>query len=91
MIRINVFIQVEEGNRAKVIEIAKEMIAKSVNEVGCIAYDLFESSTRKDVLMFCETWKDESALADHQKTEHFTSLLPQIQALSIAKVEKFIF
>lgn len=91
MIRINVFIQVEEAKRAKVIELANELVQKSSKEEGCIAYDFFESTTRKGVLMFCETWKDEAVLAAHNKTEHFTALLPQIQALCAMKVEKFDF
>ena len=91
MIRINVFLQVEEGNRAEVIELAKELVKKSEKEDGCIAYDFFESTTRKNVLMFCETWKDEATLAAHEKSEHFATILPKIQALSASKADKFQF
>lgn len=60
MIRLNVFIQVkEEKDRAAVIALAKELVAASLNDEGCIAYDVFESATRPDVLMICETWKGE--------------------------------
>ena len=58
MIRLNVFIQVNESNRNAVLETAKELVAQSLNDNGCIAYDVFESATRKDVLMICETWKE---------------------------------
>ena len=54
MIRLNVFIQVNESNRNAVLETAKELVAQSLNDKGCIAYDVFESATRKDVLMICE-------------------------------------
>lgn len=91
MIRLNVFIQVSDDNRATLIEIAKDLVAASLNESGCIAYDLFESSTRKDVVMFCETWTDETSLDEHSKTQHFTTLLPKIQKLGKMKIEKFIF
>ncbi len=57
MIRLNVFIQVSESNRAAVLEAAKELVASSLKDKGCIAYDVFESATRNDVLMICETWK----------------------------------
>ena len=53
MIRLNVFIQVSESNRAAVLEAAKELVASSLNDKGCIAYDIFESATRNDVLMIC--------------------------------------
>lgn len=59
MIRLNVFIQVEESNRNEVIEVAKELVAQSLKDNGCIAYDIFESATRKNIFMICETWSDE--------------------------------
>ena len=33
------------------LETAKELVEKSLKDNGCIAYDIFESSTRSDVLM----------------------------------------
>lgn len=36
MIRLNVFIQVEESNRNEVIEVAKELVAQSLKDNGCI-------------------------------------------------------
>ena len=50
MIRLNVFIQVNESNRNAALETAKELVAQSLNDNGCIAYDVFESATRKDVI-----------------------------------------
>ena len=50
MIRLNVFIQVSAENRAAVLESAKELVAYSLKDNGCIAYDVFESATRSDVL-----------------------------------------
>lgn len=55
MLRLNVFIQVSADNRAAVMEVAKELVACSLKDNGCIAYDIFESATREDVLMICET------------------------------------
>ena len=70
MLRLNVFIQVSADNRAAVMEAAKELVACSLKDNGCIAYDIFESATREDVLMICETWKDEESLAAHEKVNH---------------------
>jgi quinol monooxygenase YgiN len=91
MIRINVFVQVNADNRSAVLEAAKELVAQSLKDKGCIAYDIFESATRSDVLMICETWKDAEALAVHEKAEHFVSLVPKIQGLASMKIEKFNF
>ena len=91
MIRINVFFQVAAENRATALEIAKELVACSLKDNGCIGYDIFESSTRNDVLMICETWKDAASLAAHEQAAHFTTLVPKIQELAAMKLEKFEF
>ena len=67
MIRLNVFIQVEKQNREAVVALAKELVVASLQDNGCVAYDLFESATRADVLMICETWKDAASLSAHGK------------------------
>ncbi|MDR1742542.1 MAG: antibiotic biosynthesis monooxygenase [Dysgonamonadaceae bacterium] len=91
MIRLNVFIQVEDKNRTAVLDIAKRLVSASLEDEGCIAYDIFESSTRKNVLMICETWKDEASLAAHSAKPHFTTLVPEIESLATMKIEQFIF
>lgn len=63
MIRLNVFIRTTDSNREEVVNTAKELVAASLKDEGCVAYDLFESTTRNDVLMICETWSDAKALA----------------------------
>ena len=42
MIRLNVFIQVEAANRAALLAEAKALVEKSLNDEGCVAYDVFE-------------------------------------------------
>ena len=70
MIRLNVFIQVEEKNQSELLGMVKELVELSQAENGCIAYDVFESSTRFDVMMICETWKDNETLIAHTQSEH---------------------
>ena len=91
MIRLNVFISVDDVNRATVLAAAKELTAASVKEDGCIAYDVFESGTRGNVLMICETWKDSEALANHEKTASFIKNIAILKDLSAIKAEKFDF
>lgn len=91
MIRLNVFVRVNETNRTKAIEAAKELTACSLKEEGCIAYDTFESSTRQDVFMICETWLNAEVLATHEKSSHFAQYVGIIQGLAEMKLEKFEF
>ena len=66
MIRLNVFIRTTDSNREELVRTAKELVAASLKDEGCVAYDLFESTTRGDVLMICETWSNAKALAAHE-------------------------
>lgn len=91
MIRLNVFVRVNEINREKVIEAAKALTACSLKEEGCIAYDTFESATRPDVFMICETWQNEEVLSAHEKSSHFAKYVGTIQELAEMKLEKFEF
>ena len=91
MIRINLFISVKTEKRARLLDVATSLTEASLKDDGCVAYDIFESHTRPDVLMICETWRDESALAAHESAAHFVQYVPQIQELAEMKIEKFGF
>lgn len=91
MLRLNVFISVSNEKRAAYLEIAKELVAASQKDTGCIAYDIFESSTRPEVLMICETWTDEASLAAHEAAPHFKNLVPKLAELGEMKIERFDF
>ena len=66
---------------------------KSLKDNGNVAYDYFVSGTRDGVMMICETWQNEEVLKAHTATEHFTSLVPKIEALTKngLKLEQFAF
>jgi quinol monooxygenase YgiN len=83
--------QLEAANRATVLNAAKELTAASVKEEGCIAYDVFESATRSNVLLICETWKDSEALSKHEKEAAFIKNIVILKELAKIKVEKFDF
>lgn len=91
MIRLNVFIKVTPANHNALLEAAKELTTHSLKETGCIAYDVFQSATRPDVLMICETWENLSDLNLHEKSEHFVKLVGKMQELGQLKIEKFDF
>ena len=94
MLRINCFFRLKnESNASQVKDLAKELIEKSRKDEGNIAYDLFQSATDARTMMFCETWKDKHCLDVHAASSHFTSIVPQIEALSDGpmKIEQFNF
>ena len=81
MLKIVAKMQVKEGCAEKFKETARELVAKSQAEEGNIYYTLNVSNEDPNVLAFLECWKDKAALDIHEKTEHFTSILPKLGEL----------
>lgn len=71
----------------------QELVEKSLADEGNIAYDYFVSGTRDGVMMICETWQNAKVLKTHMESAHFTTLVPQIEALTKhgLKLEQFQF
>lgn len=91
MIRLNCFIKVSEENRTAVLEAAKTLTAASLEQDGCIAYDIFESATRHEVMMICETWRDQAALDAHSNSQVFHDQVKIMHDLAEMKLESFPF
>ena len=91
MIRLNCFFQAKKGKYNEALEAAILLTAKSQQHEGNIAYDVFESATRKDIFMICETWQDQASLAKHSQTPEFAECVAKIQECGILKLEQFEF
>lgn len=57
-----------------------ELVEKTRQEPDCIAYDLFVDQQDPGHFIFIEQWPDRAALKAHCQTEHFTRLVPKINA-----------
>ncbi len=94
MIRLNAFFTLKEtADTDKVLALAKELVDYSRKDEGNVAYDIFRSGTDPKVMMFCETWQNADVLDKHSKSEHFTRLVPAIEAYTTngLKCEQFEF
>jgi quinol monooxygenase YgiN len=94
MIRLNVFFEKKESVKAEELNaLCEELVEKSLKDNGNVAYDYFVSGTRNGVMMICETWQNEEVLKAHMATDHFTILVPKIEALTKSglKLEQFAF
>lgn len=94
MIRLNVFFEKKESVKAEELNaLCEELVEKSLKDNGNVAYDYFVSGTRNGVIMICETWQNEEVLKAHMATDHFTTLVPKIEALTKSglKLEQFAF
>lgn len=91
MIRLNCFIRTTEENRIKVLEAARSLTAASLKQDGCIAYDIFESATRPDGLLICETWLDQASLDAHSASAEFIKYAGIMRDNAEMKLESFNF
>ena len=89
MIRLNCFFQAKEGKTEEALAAAKELTAASLKQDGCVAYDVFSSATRPGVLLICETWRDDAALAAPSASEPFAKNVAIIKSCGAMKIEKF--
>lgn len=92
MIRLNCFFQAKSQETYETaLNAAIMLTAQSQKHEGCIAYDVFESGTRTDVFMICETWQDQPSLDKHSATPEFAENVAIIQECGLLKLEKFEF
>lgn len=92
MKRLNCFFKANSPEDYKTaLEAAVELTLKSQKHEGCIAYDVFQSATREDVYMICETWKDLESLDKHSATPEFEKNVGIIEKCGLLKLEAFEF
>lgn len=94
MIRLNVFFELNDGVTPELFAgAAASLIEQSRADEGCVSYDLFQSTTRERVMLFCETWKDRAALDQHGSSAYFAEAMEVLKPLMKGewKLEKFPF
>lgn len=91
MLRLNCFFKANEGRYSEALEAAIALTARSLEHKGCIAYDVFESATRPDIFMICETWENQEVLDLHAATPEFAEYVGIIEQCGTLKLEKFEF
>ena len=63
------------------VSYAKEMVAETQKETGCIEYNLFMDDKDSSHLVFIEEWESQEFLDIHSSSEHFSRLVPAIDGL----------
>ena len=67
--------RVKEGQLSALLEILPELIAASTSEEGNVVYQIYQSTTDANTVILFESYRDESALAEHRNSEHFKTLV----------------
>lgn len=70
MILVIARLVIKPGSIPHLLGPARLVIEATRREEGCIAYDLFTSTTEPDGLVFVERWATREALSLHARTPH---------------------
>ncbi|MFD0916055.1 putative quinol monooxygenase [Pseudahrensia aquimaris] len=62
--------EIKPGSMPAIMEAVMPCIEATRNEAGCISYDLVQSVTDENTLMFVERWKSRADLEAHFKEPH---------------------
>ena len=93
MIRLNCFFQAGEGDHdyRDALRAAVSLAEISRKHPGCIAYDVFVSTSRSDVFMVCDTWQDKEAHEKHTATADYKRYFKIMNECGKFKIEEFEF
>lgn len=70
MIFVIATLTIKPEMKAELFAAARDCIAATRAEKGCLSYDLFESTTDLDKLVFVERWESAELLPQHSKSDH---------------------
>ena len=83
MIKIIAQLSFKKETVAKAIDLAAELVVATRKEKGCIQYDLLRANDEPEKLVILETWESQEVLDVHTASEHFTRIIPQLDALCV--------
>ena len=81
MITIVAKCSVMEDKIQEYMELAKKMMEETRKEKGCINYTLYQDINDPKVFCFIEYWENQECLDGHNSSEHFLTLVPQLNKM----------
>lgn len=89
MISIVAKFNVQVDKKDEFLALAKELVVKSNQEEGCIAYEINQNLEDSSVFAMLEQWKDEAAIDAHNNSDHFKAIVPQLSGLCEVEVDLY--
>lgn len=75
---------VSPENLQEVLAIYRELVAATLQEPGCLRYELLALREDPCELMLAERWLSQEHLDAHTRTEHFIRAIDRLEALERA-------
>jgi autoinducer 2-degrading protein len=77
-------ITIKPEMRDAFLELARDDAENSVQEPGCVRFDVLEDTENAGVFVYYEVYRDEAAVAAHRETPHFKRYFEKIDAFLAA-------
>lgn len=92
MIKIVASKYVKKEQKEEFLKLTSELVKDSRKEEGCISYALYQDIADQTHLTFIEEWKDDDAIIAHNKSKHFTRIIPLLGELCYkdGTIEKYM-
>jgi quinol monooxygenase YgiN len=84
---LNVRFTAKPGRETELRETLEDMIAPTLAETGCIAYELYLHPSDPSRVVLLEEWVDEAALAAHFHTPHLKECAAALDEILIEPFE----
>ena len=81
----------KEDAKEAFMALASEMVTLTVKEEGCIQYELCQDINNSCIMVMNEIWTSTETLAAHSASDHFTRIIPQMDAMFNTPTEVTIF
>jgi len=82
---------VKPGKKQELLSAAKELIAATREEAGCISYSLLDDPHKNDRCVFVEEWTNKEALEHHFTTPHIAKWRQESKELLAAKSDLSLY
>ena len=87
MIIVTAMMNIKTWKKDAFILEAKDLVAATRQETGCISYDLLASTEDEDLLVMLEKWEDIDSLNEHMETDHFKKFGETIERILTKEIE----
>lgn len=84
MLRIVAKSHIKDGEIDKAIKLYKDLVRDTLQEDGCISYELLQDVDNKNMLVIIEEWENEICFEAHKNSEHFIKIIPQISNIRLS-------
>ncbi|MEH6892370.1 putative quinol monooxygenase [Bacillus sp. JJ864] len=87
MIIIHAKFHVDPAKQQAFLDEIQPLISGSRKESGNMSYDLFKDTEKENVYTMVEVWENAEVVANHNKSEHFTSFVGKANQFLVAPLD----